>query len=389
VNNNGEAPRRLFTANGFVESIRWSPDGQRLSFSVRNTETGWLSLWETGNDGRNPHPLFPEPQGGIGRWNEGECCGDWTPDGKYFAYRSVHDGVESYWIVRERWSFRKSEGTAMQIYTSPDGLSKPRFSPDGKRILFVDSQQRRELLRYDSTRKLFVPYLSGIPARHLSFSRDWQWVAYKNEADGSLWRSRPDGTDAVQLTFPPLEVLHSTWSPDGKTVAFEADGTLMTIPSGGGKPELLLPQGEPGIQPNWSPDGKFLLFSRFNTSGSGDWSPAIYLLDLGTRRLQMVPGSEGCETPQWSPDGRYVAASSRKEQALVLLDFARNQWIKLADGMPYGWGIRWSADGSYVYYQHIYGGEEQPIFRVRVRDRQVEQITSRVKSCAPTSSVTR
>jgi len=29
-----------------------------------------------------------------------------------------------------------------------------------------------------------------------------------------------------------------------------------------------------------------------------------------------------------------------------------------------------------VYYQHIYDGEEQPIFRVRIKDRKVEQITT-------------
>ena len=67
---------------------------------------------------------------------------------------------------------------------------------------------------------------------------------------------------------------------------------------------------------------------------------------------------------------------TEKEKKLMLFDFARQQWSPLADGLPYGWGIRWSADSKYVYYQHHYGGEEQPIFRVRVRDRQVEPITS-------------
>jgi hypothetical protein len=60
----------------------------------------------------------------------------------------------------------------------------------------------------------------------LSFSRDGEWVAYKNEADFSFWRSRSDGTQALRLTFPPLEVLHSTWSPNGMKIAFEVNGAF-------------------------------------------------------------------------------------------------------------------------------------------------------------------
>jgi len=59
----------------------------------------------------------------------------------------------------------------------------------------------------------------------------------------------------------------------------------------------------------------------------------------------------------------------------MLFDFAAQKWSELADGLPYGWGIRWSSDSKYVYYQHM-NSEEQPIFRVRISDHKVEQVTS-------------
>lgn len=90
----------------------------------------------------------------------------------------------------------------------------------------------------------------------------------------------------------------------------------------------------------------------------------------------MIPGSESFEGPEWSPDGKYAAAADRRDMKLMLFDFARQQWFELADGLPYGWGIRWSADSKYVYYQHNYTGEEQPISRVRLADHRVEEITS-------------
>ena len=373
----GRQPRKLFSASGTVEHLRWSPDGRRLSFSVMDQSTALISLWEISSDGSNPHRLYPDWKSKRHSYGEGECCGDWSPDGKYFVFRSQHDGVASLWAARQggKW-WQRRRNNLVQLYTSPDHLSEPRFGMDGKKIFFVDYQSRRELVRYDSTRKLFVPYLGGIPARHLTFSRDGKWVAYRDEGDGNLWRSRTDGTEALQLSFPPLEPLHSTWSPDGKKIAFAAGGTLYQVPFEGGKPERLLPENSGGSQPSWSPNGQFIVFVRAHNSEDGARHPAINVLDLKTGQDHMIPGSDDFEGPQWSPDGKYLAISDQKNMKLMLLDWDRQEWSILADGLPYGWGIRWAADGRYVYYQHLYEGEEQPIYRVRVSDRKVEQITS-------------
>lgn len=366
----GRQPRKLFSGTGTIFSPHWSPEGHFLSFSIREPAHGVVSLWQIGTDGRDLHPLSFGWKKPREAWNEGECCGSWSPDGRYFVFRSVRDGAQSLWLIRWKssWFHRPAP---VQIYSSPDAVGEPSFSLDGRRILFVYYQQRRELMRYDSTRKLFVPYLGGAPARHLSFSHDGQWVAYENEADKSLWRSRPDGTQALRLTFPPLEAMHSTWSPDGKQIVFGANSKLHLIPSDGGQPTQL----SYGMEPSWSPDGKTILLA-LNYNDAPGWHPAIYQMDWETRQVAMIPGSEEFEGPQWSPDGRYLAAADRKDDKLMLFDFSRKQWSALADGLPYGWGIRWSADSKYVYYQHHHAGEEQPIFRVNVADRKVEPITS-------------
>lgn len=368
----GQHARKFFSNAGHVFSPTWSPDGQRLSFTLRDHTTGTVSIWEIAADGRNPHPVSFGWKSPRSVWGEGECCGAWTPDGKYFVFRSVRENVQSFWMIRRKSTWFRKEAAPTQLYSSPDRIGEPRFSSDGKKILFIDYQERRELVRYDSTRKLFVPYLEGIAARHLSFSRDGQWVAYKNDVDNTLWRSRVDGSQVLQLTFPPLEVLQSTWSPDGKQIVFGAGGTLYEISSEGGNPVQITS----GLEPNWSPDGRSVLFVRDSPTEAGGWHPSIYQLDWNTREARMIPGSESFEGPEWSPDGKYAAAADRRDMKLMLFDFARQQWFELADGLPYGWGIRWSADSKYVYYQHNYTGEEQPIFRVRLTDHRVEQITS-------------
>jgi len=364
-----QPPRKLFSSPGTILSITWSPDAQRLSLTVRG-DRGVVSLWELARDGSNPHQVFLGWKNPPTAWGQGESGGVWSPDGNYFLFRSVRGSVQSLWM-RKRTSWFHRNPNPVQIYTSPDWIGQPRFSLDGKRIFFSDCHGcGRELLRYDSTRNLFVPYLGGIAARHLSFSHDGQWVAYESEVDNTLWRSRIDGSQALQLTFPPLSVLHSTWSPDGRQIIFDADGMLRLISTDGGTPVSLVP----GSQPSWSPDGSSVLLVQSVQDANG-WHAAIFQLDWNTRKATMLPGSLDCEGPQWSPDGKYAAAADRRDKKLILFDFAHRQWSALADGVPYGWGIRWSMDSKYVYYQHNYG-DEQPIFRVRLRDHQVDQITS-------------
>jgi DNA-binding winged helix-turn-helix (wHTH) protein/Tol biopolymer transport system component len=382
ISGDGGDSSRLLTAPGNVLTICLAPDGKRLRYSVRDPASGGTSLWESGADGANPHQLsfgwksFPE------FWNDGEYGGSWTPDGKYFVFRGSRDGVESFWAVREKgdWLHRNPK-TPVQLYTSADHFGEPRFSPDGKKIFFVAFQIRRELVRYDNAQKQFVPYLGGIPALWVSFSPDGKWISYRNDTDSSLWRSRVDGSDKLRLTFPPMQVLHSTWSPDGKAIAFEGripgEGSrLRLVSADGGKVETVPSNSLSDSGASWSPDGRLILFQRWTKTPEGARNSAIYALDVKTRETRMMPGSLGFDGVHCSPDGKYAAAADVPHHKLMLLDFAAQRWSELSDGAPFGWGIRWSSDSRYVYYQHWEQGEEQPIFRVRISDRKVEQITT-------------
>ena len=90
----------------------------------------------------------------------------------------------------------------------------PVPSRDGKKLFVIGQQTRGELVRYDARSREFVPYLAGISASWVVFSRDGQWVTYVTFPDGVLWRSRVDGNDRLQLSYPPLEANQPRWSPD-------------------------------------------------------------------------------------------------------------------------------------------------------------------------------
>src|SRR5262249_14335057 len=212
----GTEPRKLVTAGGLPRHTRWSPDGTKLRFSIYNPETHLGSLWEVSAAGNNLHPLLPG-------WNNppAECCGNWTPDGKYFVFQSDREGMTNIWAIREQGGFfRKHSGEPVQLTGGPISVSAPVPSVDGKKLFVVGTQLRGELVRYDAKSGQFTPYLSGISAEHLSFSRDGQWLAYIAYPETTLWRSRVDGTSRLQLTFLPMRAILPHWSPDGKRIAF-------------------------------------------------------------------------------------------------------------------------------------------------------------------------
>ena len=377
----GTEPRKLVSLPSTAFWPRWSPDGSRLRFTLgdSNNRTGALSIWEVSADGTNLHPLLPG-------WNQppAECCGNWTPDGKYFVFQSTHNGRTEIWAIRERRSRFGLFGLSNRPAREPTQLTAgqlnslaPVFSPDGKKLYVIGQQLRGELVRDDSKSGQFVPYLLGISAEFVDFSKDGKWVAYVAFPEGTLWRSRVDGSERLQLTLPPMQALAPRWSPDSKRIAFLDIGPdkpwkISLISAEGGTPEPVLNEQHNELDPTWSPDGNSLVFSYAPWLETG--APqilAVYVVDLRTHKPVRLPGSEGLFGPRWSPDGRYIVAVRVDQQVTMLFDVRTQTWTELAKSAGYDC---WSRDGRYVYF--VRQGREASLVRVRASDHRLEEVVS-------------
>jgi Tol biopolymer transport system component len=368
--NDGTEAHAILTIAGVPEWIRWSPDGHKLRFTVNDAKTGTQSLWEAGVDGTDLHPLLPG-------WNNppAECCGSWTPDGRYFVFQSTHHGRSDVWAMRERGTLLgKADREPVQLTAGPMDSLGPVPSKDGKKLFVVGWLRRAELARYDLKSQQFVPFMSGMSAESLTYSNDGQWVTYTSIPEGNLFRSRIDGSEKLQLTFPPVTAYEPRWSPDGKRIAFHGsrpgqNWRMYLISTDGGEAEeVMTGVGDVG----WSPDGKSLIFH----SGMEDLvstSPrAVQLMDLNSRKISTIPGSEGFYSPRWSPDGHYIAALQVGPEVLQLYDVRTSKWTKLED-IPVGWPI-WSKDSKYIYFDST---ESVPkLYRIRIADHNLEQVAS-------------
>jgi serine/threonine protein kinase/Tol biopolymer transport system component len=372
----GTAIRRIISVEGWPLFIRWSPNGKVLRFTQRGATTTSTSLWEVSVEGGNLHPVLAD-------WSTqpSECCGNWTSDGKYFVFESQHGGRLDIRAIQEKQGlFDIRHHEPFRLTTGPTNYSGLLPSREAT-TLFVDGfTSRGEVRKYDAHSKQFIPYLSGITAEGLSFSRDGQRVAYVTVPDGRLWQSKTDGSEKLQLTLAPMRTALPRWSPDAKKIAFM--GSMPGKPwkiyvvSADGSSLRQMTSGESNDgDPSWSPDGKMLVFGGEPDleRGSQKSRTALQILNLANDQLSTVPGSENLFSPRWSPDGRYLAAQSVDSTKLVLYDSQKRRWSDVVQANANYFS--WSHDGKFIYLTTA--GQESVFGRVTVPDgHQIEKLLS-------------
>jgi Tol biopolymer transport system component len=347
--------------------MRCSPDGLRLRFTLNDEKTNSHSLWEINTDGRNAHSLLAGSNDPLDA-----CCGVWTSDGKYYVFQThSRSGRKDLWVLPEGRSWSAKRKGLTKLTNGPLAFDSPQSSRDGQKLFAIGLQPRSELVRYDA-RSGFVPYLGGISAAGVAFSKGGEWFTYTSATDGTLWRAKTDGSERFQLSYPPMDVIVPRWSPDGKQIAFS--GTLPKKPrnsylisSSGGVPQQIVPEAFTSSDPNWSPDGKSIVLWL---ADSGFINKRISIVDLASGKETRLPASEHLFSPRWSPDGRYIAAIAEDEQELVVFDRSTQQWVSLAKkriGYP-----SWSHHGDFVYFDTL--GENPAFFRVRISDLRLERL---------------
>jgi serine/threonine protein kinase/Tol biopolymer transport system component len=350
ANADGSDPRPLVTVEGSPGYPRFSPDGRCIRFTLGEQNRIASTIWEVRADGKDLHPLLPG-------WRDppAECCGNWSPDGRYYFFLSFATTIGDVYAVQDRpGPFRKTPLAPVQLTAGPLQFYSVTPAADGGKLFVQVTQRRAQLVRYDAKSKQFVPFLPGISATDLAYSPDGQWIAYVTIPEGSLWRSRVDGSERLQLTYPPTRAVIPVWSPDGTRILYQSfvvgrNWKAQSVPFRGGPSEDAIPGGLGGVDFNWTPDGNQMIFSK----GPNYPPVSIFSLDLKTHQRSEFPGSQGLFSPRISPDGSYLAALSQDSGTLKLYDFRSQKWT---DWLIEPGNIAyptWSKDSRYLYFDNF------------------------------------
>jgi eukaryotic-like serine/threonine-protein kinase len=336
----GSSPRELHQFATPPDRVRWSPDGTRLRFSApgpAGVAESWI--WEMRADGSSLHRLW------RGHW------GNWTGDGRYYVFDRppTHDLL----AVEESWWTPWAPSWARIPRPLTSGIARFGLlgsSSNGDRLIVQSSPanptSHGTLLRYDPRRKVFEPALGGESAFYAEPSPDGRWLAWVRYPEGTMWRSRPDGSDRVQLTSAPAVAHLPRWSPDGTRLVFVSQPD----PSGSGEVHVVAADGSGGesvlARPEspslgywdacWLPDGSVVL-GRLSASG-------LFRFDPQTGRVAPVGGAGDLRYPKCSRQGDVLAYGPPAGNRLRR--WGTTEWLELR-GVPPLYP-NWTRDGRSV-----------------------------------------
>ena len=362
----GSNPRMLASMDGYIQDPSVSADGKNVTATLYTR--GWASstLVEIGADGAGLRTILS-----LGKDGQ-PCCGSWTPDGRYLVYGTEHRQGSDLWALPMQTGIFRRARTPIRLTAGPLEYSGADLSHDGKQIFAIGTKRRGELVHYDSQAQQFLPFLGGISAIDVTFSKDGKWVTYVSYPEHTLWRSRPDGSERTQLTYPPMKVQGPSISPDGRKVAFtSAQYDIYVVGADGGAPQKI---GEHSAAANWSPDGDLLLFTSYygyDRPAAERHQSYLQTFDLRTKETRVVPTSEGKGGGMWvGQDG--LIAGGEEGAKLLYFDFKSRKWSELLSGNFINWVV--SPDGKHLYFTT--GGGEPQTKRVLLSEGKVEPIAS-------------
>ena len=307
-----------------------SPDGKRVLFSRTATAL---------DSGRRNSDIWTVPADGSAAPKEfvggdrSESTPRFTPDGKRILFISNRDGAPQVYVA-------DAEGRgAKQVTRLPEGVQPPlAVSPDGRKAAFVSDVNVRAGPEKDPVK---VRVLTGLPYRH--------WDEWRESARHHVFVVDIDTGETRDVTpgdfdSPPhfYEDNAITFSPDSRSIAFVSnregrDREMWTtnqdvwiVPVLGGEARRVTTNPAADNQPVFSPDGTLLAMRSQRRAGfeSDRWYLDLVDQATGTKRTLFESPDLSVDDFQFSPEGKEIWFTTEEKGAINLYT------IPVAGGMP-------------------------------------------------------
>jgi Tol biopolymer transport system component len=366
---NGATPRLLHTFTGVPLLLRWSLDGRRIFVQLRDSATWNAFLWELTLDGTDDSRVSSLAPASF-TLREYDAVSNVLNRNDDLLVSSG----KTIWIMQKKRMPWQSGFNLTELSTEMSGYGALAVDVNARRLYVTkETPAKNELDWFDGKSHQFRPFLPGISARDVDFSRDGERIAYVRERENTLWIGDAHGAAAQQIATPGmLDIELPRWSPDGKQIAFmgklaDSPYRIFVANKVTGRPREASRGSDNQGAPTWSPDGRHLVYGEVWCQETK--TCAIEQIDLATGQQTRVPGSEGLSTARWSPDGRFIAALRTDLHEVWLQDCRTRIWRKLADAN--GDNLAWAPDSKAIYASNP-NGDRPEVIRISLKDGKVE-----------------
>lgn len=349
ADSNGQNASVLANTAGTPFWPSWSPDGKTVRFSVHEADDQ-KSLYEVDlADGSVTPVLKGDPH------EHHACCGSWSANGKYFVYIVDGSGASTIWARREKLFNWKMIGNPWEIAAGPvDFWRSPTLSPDLHHLYAMGEQSRLYLTMLSRN---FEPVLRDLSVSSMSVSHDGEWIAYTLHPEGTLWKSRLDGSERVQLSAPGEFAKSPQWSEDDRSLIYvrEENGgnTIARVNAAGGGSRTTIPGIRDVSQIAYAPVGKKIAFEA--QAGSNHFESAISILKLDDHSIEVLPASSDLSSVKWSPDAHYLSAVTNDRSRLKLFDVSTQTWHDILSSGAIG-AQAWDQKKNILYFIEAQNG---------------------------------
>jgi serine/threonine protein kinase len=228
----------------------------------------------------------------------------WAPDAKSLVYAATPDlgATPHLWRLAVTG---QAEPERLEI--AGEGALHPTIAPGGKRLVYSKIEGSSDIWKFEAGSPPHRFISSTRNDYGVEFSPDGGRVAFATDRSGTgseLWIAKKEGSNLVRLATGMGGMMGAPrWSPDGRWIAFNAQGEdgrwdIYRIDSTGGQPRRLTPESSDEVLPSWSRDGKWIYYNS-NRTGRTE----VYRIPSGGGESAQITKDGGSE-PRESPDGR-------------------------------------------------------------------------------------
>jgi acylaminoacyl-peptidase len=288
-----------------------------------------------------------------------------APDGKRVVYvRNFMD------IMKDRrsanlWVIHVDTGEQRPLTTGKHSDTSPRWSPDGKRLLYVSTSAGSPQLycRWMDTGQ--TAKLTDVTSPPLGpvWSPDGKSIAFATHVAEPVkpFAEMPPKPEGAEWAPAPKVLRKVIYRRDGGGYVKDGNVQLMVVPAEGGTARQLTRGSYDHMAAVWSPDGKALLFSA-NRHPDGDYDPLnseLYELTIASRRVMELTKRQGPDSqPTVSPDGKDIAYVGFDDQRkgyqahrLYVMNRDGSGVRRLAEKLDRDiYAPEWSKDGRGVFF---------------------------------------